>query len=67
MKGIASLFRGLEFVYNLSVAARKFAPKGPFWGSKTVGDFVGNTPQNSGKFWVISTVNMENHSYINCR
>jgi len=25
VKGIASLFRGLEFVYNPSVAARKFA------------------------------------------
>ena len=67
MKRIASLFGGLELGYNPSVAARKFAEKGRFYGSKTVGDFVGNTPQNSGKFWVIPTVNMENHSHITCR
>ena len=67
MKGSASLSPSARHVYNPSVAARKFAEKGRFWGSKTVGDFVGNTPQNSGKSWVIPTVDMENHIHIKCR
>jgi hypothetical protein len=65
VKGSAPLSPSARHIYNPSVAARKFALRRAILGVKNCGDSVGNTPQNSGKFWVIPTVNMKNHTHIN--